>query len=417
MERVRKRISLSNSADLTIPYNGHAVFLGIIIFLNLDGFYLMTNFTIAPTDIAVILELVYVAYILFTRRNRCEYGYKWAMFMPIILMITSSIMANYSYDQPLWLGIRAQRTWVCAMLIYFPVTKLIKHGELTPKGILAMLDVVNFIYIILVLFQYLLGDSVQILSVMSNIRYGTMRLYVTTIFVFISYYTHLMNILRENKVSFLDIFFVVTTIFLLFAVTKSRMAIICLLVSTTFAIFSIRFSIKKCVLVFILLIGAIVFLTSEIGEDILAMIFNTGGSTQDTSAIRDIGREFFLSKTLSDWRTALFGCGYANIDWPQTVSGIRYEEGIFANDNGIFGLFFYYGLVFVIWTIYLYVRLLVNSWKINRALFFLLVADIISVYTLYPMSYSFNISLAIICVILEYQNTKYNENKLYHSGS
>lgn len=399
MERVRKRISLSNSNNLTIPYNGHAVILGLIIFLNLDGFYLLTDFAIAPTDIAVVLELGYVAYILFTRRNRCEYRYKWAMLMPVVLMITSSIMANYSYNQPIWYGIRAQRTWVCAMLMYFPVTKLVKRGELTPKSILAMLDVVNFIYIILVLLQYLLGDSVQILSVMMTERYGTARLYVSLSFVFISYFVHLMNALEARRITFLDVFFIALTLFLNFAVTKSRMAIVCLLAGTILAVFSIKLSTKKLALVLIVVIAVVIFLMSDMGTEILNLVFND--NVVDTAQIRDEGREFFLAQTLSDWKTALFGCGYANIDWPQTVIGIRYEEGIFANDNGIFGLFFYYGFAFVIWTIYLYIRLLINAWKVNRALFFLLFADIISIYTLFPMSYQSNIVLALVCCMIE----------------
>lgn len=417
METTKKYISISNNRNLIIPFNCHAIVLGIIIFLNLDGFYLLTDFFIAPTDIAVVLEIFYVFYILLTRKSKCKYRFKWAMLMPILLMITSSIMAHYSYNQPLWLGIRAQRTWVCAMLMYFPITKLYSRGELTEKTLLSMLDVVNIIYVLLVFLQYLVGDNILFLNVIANQRYGSIRLYVSLSFVSISYYVHLLNALRSNKIKFIDMFFVVAMVILELAITKSRMAIVCFLAGTIFAILSIRFSTKKLILVLAIIIIAGIFLSSNIGQDILSIAFNNTTGINNTAEIREIGRKFFITQTFKNWQTTLFGCGFANIDWPQTYIGIKYGENIFANDNGIFGLMFYYGLLFVIWLAYFYIRLLINSWKTNRALFCLLIADIISIYSLAPMLYSANISFAIICVILNrliIKETSFIRPNLYH---
>lgn len=403
METVRKHKTFPY-IDLTIRYNKHAVFLGIVIFFNLGGFYLLSGLPFDPTDIAVVLEFCYFVYILVTRRGRCAYRYRWAMLMPVVLMVSSAMMANYSYGQPLWLGLRAQRAWVMAFLMYFPVTKVMRRGEMSGRHILAMLDVVNTIYILLALLQYALGDSVQFMAVQASERYGSLRLYISLSFVLISYFIHLMRALQERKVRFGDIFFIVTTLFLHLSVVKGRMSIVCLLAGTGFAVLSIRFTVKKFFLVGGCFVAAIVFLLSDVGDDILSMVFNRGENLGgDTSAIRDIGREFFMEKTFSDWKTALFGCGFANIEWPQTVTGIRYREGIYANDNGIFGLTFYYGLVFVVWVFAVYAEMLVKSWKSDRAIFFLLLADIIKVYTLYPLIYGENIAFVLVCCLLEYR--------------
>lgn len=418
MENVRRKNGLY-SKSLEIRYNKHAIFLGLIIFLNLSGFYMLSDLPIDPTDIAVVLEIVYIGYILVTRRGTCKYKYKWAMLMPIFFVFSSAIMANYSYNQPLWLGIRAQRTWLFACLMYFPIVKVMKRGELTVHNILAMLDVVNFVYIVLVIVQYVLGDSVRFMIVLSNERYGSMRLYVSLSFVLISYFIHLMRLLQRKRIVFSDLFFIVATLFINFAITKGRMAIVCLLIGTVLAVLSIRFSIKKLILVSIVVVAVIAFFSTSVGRDILAMVFDPESSIGgDTSGIREEGRDFFISQTLKDWKTALFGCGYPNIEWPQTVLGTRYDEGINSNDNGIFGLFFMYGFSFVIWHLYLYIKLAISAWKTDRALLFLLITDFIKIYTLYPMSYLQSLSLVLICAVLEsadktkvYVNSQQKENK------
>ena len=418
MENVRRKNGLY-SKSLEIRYNKHAIFLGLIIFLNLSGFYMLSDLPIDPTDIAVVLEIVYIGYILVTRRGTCKYKYKWAMLMPIFFVFSSAIMANYSYNQPLWLGIRAQRTWLFACLMYFPIVKVMKRGELTVHNILAMLDVVNFIYIVLVIVQYVLGDSVRFMIVLSNERYGSMRLYVSLSFVLISYFIHLMRLLQRKRIVFSDLFFIVATLFINFAITKGRMAIVCLLIGTVLAVLSIRFSIKKLILVSIVVVAVIAFFSTTVGRDILAMVFDPESSIGgDTSGIREEGRDFFISQTLKDWKTALFGCGYPNIEWPQTVLGTRYDEGINSNDNGIFGLFFMYGFSFVIWHLYLYIKLAISAWKTDRALLFLLITDFIKIYTFYPMSYLQSLSLVLICAVLEcedktkvYVNSQQKENK------
>ena len=95
METVRKHKTFPY-IDLTIRYNKHAVFLGIVIFFNLGGFYLLSGLPFDPTDIAVVLEFGYFVYILVTRRGRCAYRYRWAMLMPVVLMVSSAMMARSS---------------------------------------------------------------------------------------------------------------------------------------------------------------------------------------------------------------------------------------------------------------------------------------------------------------------------------
>lgn len=387
---------------LLIHYNRYSIILAVIIFLNLNGFYMLNNLPVSMQDVSLILEAIFFAYVMFFIEGKYKYLYGKYIIIAVIFVFTSSVMANYSYSQPLWYGIRAQRQWAGAMLMYFPIAKLIKNRQLTKDKLISMLDFMNLIYIVLVTVQYILGTRVQFMAVMTTERYGTVRLFVTLSYVLISYYVHLLRLVETRKWNGLDIFFVTGTLFLNIAVTKSRMAITALMIATALVILSIRFTIKKLILILMLFILAIAFFSSSIGQDTLSIVFDSVESVGgDTSEIREQGRKFYIESASKEWKTLLFGCGYANADWPQAVQGAGVNLHYNYNDNGMFGLFFFYGLIFVAWVIAFYIKLLKDSWKYARMISFLLIADLIGSFTLIPLIYSTTISFALICAYLE----------------
>lgn len=377
---------------------------------------MLNNLPISVQDISVVLEILFIVYVMFFMRGKYRYTYGKYIYISILFVLTSSLMANYSYSQPLWYGIRAQRHWICAMLMYFPISKLIKNGKITKENLLGMLDFMNIIYIVLVVLQFFLGTRVQFLSVGTSERYGSIRLYVELTYILVSYYMHLLRLITTKGLYRIDIFFVVATLFINIAVTKSRMGIVTLMIATALAILSIKFTMKKLFLVLGLLIIVIAFFYSNIGQDILTLVFNPSKSIGgDTSEIRELGRRYYIESASKEWSTLLFGCGFVNIDWPQSVAGSGYNLQYYYNDNGMFGLFFYYGITFVIWSAVLYLKLLKNSWKYTRMFFFLLLADIIGSYSLIPIIYSTTIGFALICAIVEecmINNVVFNEEEL-----
>lgn len=387
---------------LVIHYNRYSIILAIIIFLNLNGFYMINNLPISMQNVSLILEALFFGYVMLFVKGRYGFFYGKYVIVAILFVFTSSVMANYSYSQPLWYGIRAQRQWICSMLMYFPIVKLIKSRHLTKDNLICMIDFMNLIYIVLVTVQYILGTRFQFMIVMTTERYGTTRLFVTLSYVLISYYVHLLRLIETRKWNGIDVFFVVGTLFLNIAVTKSRMAIIALIIATTLAILSIRFTVKKLILILSLFISVFVFFGSRIGQDTLSLVFNSVESVGgDTSEIRELGREFYIESASRNWKTLLFGCGFANLDWPQAVIGAGVHLHYNYNDNGMFGLFFYYGLTFVVWVIVLYIKLLKDSWKYARMIFFLLLADLLGCSTLFPSMYSTTLYFPLICAILE----------------
>ena len=137
-------------------------------------------------------------------------------------------------------------------------------------------------------------------------------------------------------------------------------------------------------------------------------------STDSGTLIREVGRVFYMDRVLSSPLNTLFGCGFANIDWPLTYIGIRYGEGITYNDNGIYGLIFYYGFFIVAWVVILTLRLMYDSWKNGQKIYvFMLLRSLMGLMTLFPECYTTNIGFALLCVIIE-EGENIEANKSSH---
>lgn len=393
-----------------LKINKYNAFLSLIIIFNLNAFYLIGD-QIPVNDICVVLEVVFFLYVYNKVGRKCNKSqYRYFFIAPIFLVLSSSYMAYISYGQPIFLGIRAQRHWIIAMLMYFPITWLIKTKKLTLKSIYKILDNLGLIYIILIFIQYFIGDRFELMHVQSNMRYGSIRLYVSTYFLLMIYFIHLRNIFLKSKYQFKDFFYVFTILLIHLFVTKSRMSLATLVLITIILIMIQRLTTKKLLALFAILICGYLFLTSSIGIQIINAILTIG---QDAGvAIRDTGRIFYLENIFTNPLTLLFGKGFANLDWPQTVVATKYNLGIYFNDNGIFGLLFYYGFAFVIWMALSNIIFLRDSWKNNKSwMFFYLFTGLIGIYTLLPYCYAYDISFALTCACIQPNNN--NKQKLF----
>lgn len=155
----------------------------LIIFFNLQGLYLLDDTAFHTSDVAVILEIAFIAYVAIKGGYKGKSRYQILMLMPIVLMFTSSYSAHLHYGQPLWYGIRAQRAWISAMLMYFPISGLIRNKKISINNIAKILDRMIFVYMILLIVQFFLGSSVAFLHLSISSRFGSARLYASTYFI------------------------------------------------------------------------------------------------------------------------------------------------------------------------------------------------------------------------------------------
>ncbi len=386
-----------------LKINKYYTFITLIIFFNLQGLYLLDADTFRTSDIAVVLEIAFILYVAIKGGYKGQSRYKILMLLPVALMLTSSISAYLHYGQPLLYGIRAQRAWISAMLMYFPLSGLLRNEKITIEHIVKILDRIIFAYMLLVIIQFFLGTKIVFLHLSIGNRFGSVRLYISTTFVLLMYFIHLYKIIEKRNARFFDALIVGCVVFIYLFVAKSRMGLAALILATAFAVFSARFSGRKLIFICIGLFGAAIFMISPYGQMVFDSMF--GSTAQDAgTAIRDVGRIFYIEQTLSTKLYALFGSGYANLDWQPTVIATRYLDGIYYNDNGIIGLFFYYGFAMVAWTIAVHIKVMKDAWKSNtREVFMYLISSLIGVYTLFPYSYVRDISFAIALAFVEKQ--------------
>lgn len=384
-----------------IIVNINSIWIAAIIFLNLNGFYLLDGEVIPIYDIALVVEMIFCAYVCFGKKGNVKYKYKWMILFAIVWAICSAVMANYKYSQPFLLGVRAQRHWLGAMMMYFPISKLLQTDKISKEKILKLIDTINLLYIPLLVLQYAVGDSLLFLKVQTNERYDSLRLYVSLAFVMISYFVHLHRILEHRQWKWRDVFWCIVPLFLHCFITKSRMGIVSVMGATVIAVLLIRFSLKKVLFLICVIVSCITFLYSGIGQDIISLVFNEGTSMQDTSEIRDLGRAFFIRSNIESPNYFLFGSGYVNLSWTKSVTMSGYNDGYYYNDHGIFGLFFYYGVFFVLWLLVFYICLIHESWRGNKGLAYYLIFGIIGMYSLLPACYDTTIAFAIIVALIE----------------
>lgn len=384
-----------------IKINKYYTFIVLIIFFNLQGLYLLDDTAFHTSDVAVILEIAFIAYVAIKGGYKGKSRYQILMLMPIVLMFTSSYSAHLHYGQPLWYGIRAQRAWISAMLMYFPISGLIRNKKISINNIAKILDRMIFVYMILLIVQFFLGSSVAFLHLSISSRFGSARLYASTYFIVLVYFIHLQRIIEQKRLRLFDILIVVCTIFIHLFVVKSRMGLAALVLATAFAVFSTKFTGRKLALICVGLLGVAIFMASPYGQIVFDAMF--GSSAKDVgTAIRDVGRIFYIDQTLSTKLYAIFGSGYANLDWQPTVIGTHYLEGIYYNDHGIIGLFFYYGFSMVAWSVLAHIKVMKDAWKSNtRDVFMFLLCGLIGAYTLFPYNYVTDISYAIALAITD----------------
>ena len=388
------------------------VLIGLIIVSNLKGFMLLPNLPINIEDITILLEIFFWLYVITTTREKSQKKYGTLIILAVLLAITSSVMAYVNYEQPVLMGFRAQRSWLMAILMYFPLNQLIQSRKITASQLMKMIDAINFIYMAIIIAQFIAGPNHLFLNVRNSIRYGSLRLAVAQSFLCISYFYHLHKLLTRKR-SLKSFIVIVITLFTVIFVNKGRASTILLVIPSALMILSSRMSKRKLALTSgMILIGGI-FLSSTFGTMFLDSIFGET-STDSGTLIREVGRVFYMDRVLSSPLNTLFGCGFANIDWPLTYIGIRYGEGITYNDNGIYGLIFYYGFFIVAWVVILTLRLMYDSWKNGQKIYvFMLLRSLMGLMTLFPECYTTNIGFALLCVIIE-EGENIEANKSSH---
>lgn len=398
---------------MKIKINKYLFLLTLIILLNLNFFYLFTDPIIQFSDLAIIVELVFILSV-YTKYGFEKADLSMLLFLfPIVLAITSSLMANKNYQQPFWMGMLPQRSWVVGMWMFFPIKKLLNEKVIDLKQILTILDKIVGIYVIMLTAQYLLGSKLRFLNVVLTQRYGSTRIYANTNYLVFTYFFHLSTIFEKKRVKVADLFFVASAWFIFIFITKSRMAILALALSTLLMVLFSRFSKNKLFSIVLIILGTLLFLHTPYGKNVYDSMF--GNTAEDAGTrIRERGRMLYLTQIAANRLNTWFGVGYVNTNWSQSVLESGYSNLIYYNDNGIFGLLFYYGYTFIIWMCASYFSFIVKAIKNKKySMIIFMLYGLFGIYTLLPGIYAQTSDLTfVLCAAIIWCKTNAEKNML-----
>ena len=338
----------------------------------------------------------------------------------ILTAMLSSYSAEVSYHQGLLSGIVAQREWLSWVLMIYPLYKWYQEKKITKRGLNTSILYVCRIYAVVCVLQYFLYDYIKFTYTIVSARYGSVRLYFNSAFFAYAIGIIIDRIFNE-KYSFKQkvggLIELIVYMFIIIFITKGRRDTIALLGSIALCV-CIRKNMKlgkKIFFILIVLAGIVVFSSTTMGQDIFATIVGDSADT-DTLSVRTAGRAYYIAKTFSSVRTAIFGYGVPNIHnnfAMQIANPLWKMQGtarFYLDDVGITGILFKYGLFGVGVLLSITFICLVKAYKIyrkNHKMVYLqfILMDIITWSSLTPALFSTSILMMIIITSIFYMDT------------
>ena len=384
---------------MSFRVNKYLFFFTIIFLFDLSFFYLIPSSLIHASDVTFILEILFTVYVFSTCREKQYFRYKWLIIFVAVLVLTSSVAAYKSYSQPIWSGILPQRNWVGHMLMYFPLSKLLKSKKIDVKELYISVEKIIAIYLLIILLQFALGDRLIFMNVGYSFRYGSLRLLISCPIILFVFFNKLQKKFDGKKLTFFDWYLLLGSLFVSLFVVKTRMIFIAVILSLILFFLFNKLNGLKMVISIIFVLFLIIFVNSSYGESIINTVWL---QNQDAGIeIRNIGREFYLQRTASSLFSFVFGCGYVNTNWNPSVVGSRYSELIYYVDHGIIGLFFYYGIIFVLWAAFIHIKIIKDAVKTRKyGIVFFLICGLVGSLSIFPYCYV-GLSFTLSCVFAE----------------
>lgn len=408
--------------------NSYQVLLFFLLSININFFYLLSGgnfFGISIVDFTFLFNILVFIWQLFQdsfylKRNDS------LLFIGIILLlfVISAVSASANYYQGFLDGIMSQRLWLSWMFLMYPILRWLESSKISVKEIKDVIVIFSNIYALICILQFFLYNKFQFTSVVTSVRYGSVRLYFNTVFLILAS-SIVMDSLFNNKnkrISIVNILELFSYLFVIFFVTKGRMQAISFLLALTLCVLlrrKISFF-KKVSFILLLFIALLLFFNTPMGQEILNLV--VGKSIEnDTLSIRDSARQYYWKLVTSSWKNLLFGLGTPNINnsyalgilnpiWSQSVTA-RY----YLDDVGVMAILIRYGLFGIISWISVLIYNIVLSFKIygkTGELFFLqfLLVDIFACWTLIPTMFNNSIAFPLVICLISYNNRLLSSN-------
>lgn len=333
----------------------------------------------------------------------------------IVIAGLSACSAYFSYGQSIVSGLAAQREWLSWLILLFPLYNWLKYEKITVKGISVCVRWACRCYAVICLAQYFLSDYIIFTNVRMETRYDDIRLLFNT--AYFSYVIFMIiDEIFDKKVSskkkICNVLEILIYFWIIIEITKGRMAILAL-VGITVIFISLRRNVgtrRKTVLIAGVIIAVLLFAYTEIGRDIINTLMEQSVG-EDTLSVRSDAKDYYISKTVASFFTAVIGYGVPNIhnstamEITNPLWNNSGDARFYLSDVGITGIFFQYGLlgVFLLIGVTLVAAVMaVSIYKSHNKAAYLqfIVFDAITWFSLVPTIFTTSVfGMLILCSI------------------
>lgn len=378
----------------------------LVLVLEHNCFYLLPNdlaiFGLGISDLCVLFEIALFLFVLSICKWRIpKTNYNRLIIIALIIVITSSIAGYFTYGQSIFAGINVQRNRIASLLYFFVILIWYKRKKITSKGILKTLGIFLFIYLSICISQYFLSSKIIFVhtGAEGSLRYGTTRFWFSGIFLVLFSAFCVDNLFEKKSKKVKSTFVIIIALMFFFIITKTRMSAIAFCGALTITLIFHKGSIKtKTIGVIAVIAGFMILSSTSMGNDIMNIVMGKESSQGDTLTVREIGQEYYIKQTLNSPRSFLFGCGYASANnslaksmtYPSMYSSAYgYIIDLYPQDNGVIGMFYYYGFLGISWWIIAMIYSFKKAKRIykntgNFAFIFFLIFDVMGSLTTIP---------------------------------
>jgi hypothetical protein len=342
--------------------------------------------------ISSILVLL-VLYLVYQGKVVLKENFKWEILFLMATVFISVIMAKEIHNQPLGLTLYQQRA-TYYFLFYFLLHYLMPDPKDLEKVILSLGIAFCFFYILQTLAYPTLITDAKVFT-----DRGTLRIFMPgSVFMTLGYFISFQRIFE--KFSWVYLLMLVLTLIVAFLLA-GRQLIFSLFVISIFNLFfnkQIKYRVVY-ILVFSLMLVVIVYLMRDTIYDMVTLTFQH--SREGERYIRFRAANFFISGYSDNTIAYVFGNGTPT---ERSAYGIAMEKistvyGYYLSDLGIIGVFFKFGILYVITVFVVFIK--IYSLIKNRSITYLknFIASVIITMFTTVLIFDEAEGIVVLCII------------------
>ncbi len=322
----------------------------------------LSIFHINYSDFVMAIYFVLFIYVLqrYRTSNFENYYFKNILLIIFPLTIMAAVVPNYLFGQPVISGLLIQKNFLMIICSYYVFRTLILEKIITTDYLWNCLYKLSFVITGAVIVQQALANYIIILDVGYGKRFGvriTDNFTYATILLIGSLMLFFNVSSRKEKI--VSVIGLVMAYYHVVFVSQTRIVMVAYGVITIIMALFFRNSVMKKIIYLFIILGIILIASqTELAQYLLSSI--SGSSTDPSAQIREVGKALYISEIS---KTPMVGRGYPHSASPEAYQAAGLSEGIALNDNGLFGFAYIYGILGLIWYVWLCIKTFVCSFN------------------------------------------------------